>query len=78
MEYKQCIYVRQSISGSTSASRTVHSGSTPKKLKENEGWDRNNKETAKAPVLTDFTQTKVWKSIYQLIPDGITIGPMKP
>ena len=30
----------------------------PKKLKENEGWDRNNKETAKAPVLTDFTQTK--------------------
>lgn len=58
MEYKQCIYVRQSIPGSTSASRTVHSGSTPKKLKENEGWDRNNKETAKAPVLTDFTQTK--------------------
>lgn len=34
--------------------REVHQ----KKLKENEGWDRNNKETAKAPVLTDFTQTK--------------------
>ena len=29
MEYKQCIYVRQSISGSTSASRTVHSGLFP-------------------------------------------------
>ena len=35
----------------------VHSGKYTK-LKENEGWDRNNKETAKAPVLTDFTQTK--------------------
>lgn len=40
----------------------LHAQYTPevhqKKLKENEGWDRNNKETAKAPVLTDFTQTK--------------------
>lgn len=40
----------------------LHAQYTPevhqKKLKENEGWDRNNKETAKAPVLTDFTQPK--------------------
>lgn len=40
----------------------LHAQYTPevhqKKLKENEGWNRNNKETAKAPVLTDFTQTK--------------------
>lgn len=40
----------------------LHAQYTPevhqKKLKENEGWDRNNKETAKASVLTDFTQTK--------------------
>lgn len=44
------------------AAPVLHAQYTPevhqKKLKENEGWDRNNKETAKAPVLTDFTQTK--------------------